>query len=206
MGNSKSHDLRIQDNKRPNMPAINETTLPLIATILAGFSVTLIAQVFTRSEANLDGKSPNVWFIVSLIALALSVPLFLHAVSFSIWAQAYNYLDLSEDSRGILDITEDWRFYIARLQRKWRKWHHAAIVTFYGGALLFDLGTGILLWYFIGRLAMLLFYAVTVLPLFYPLFLLLNKEKEIDKNVDKIKNAQAQQNPDQGQAQKAASK
>jgi hypothetical protein len=183
MVSAKPLDLRIANSYRPNMPAINETTLPLIATVLAGFSVTIIAQVFIRSEAYLDGKSPNDLLITGLILLSLSVPCFLNTVSFSIWAQSYNYLNLSEESRDILLITEGWPTYIARLQKKWRLWHQTAIVMFYVGSLLFDIGTGLLLLNFIGRLATFLFYGVSALPLIYSLYLLIKKEPDINLEV-----------------------
>src|SRR5579863_5815692 len=131
-------DTRILDPARPNMPAITETTLPLLATVLAGFAVVAITQVFTRPEANLAGSSPNGWLITGLIVLSASVPLLLNSAIFAVWGQGYSYIHLTDDSKPVLHIKEEWVTYIARLHKKWQIWHWTAAVTFYAGSLIFD--------------------------------------------------------------------
>ena len=170
---------RLPNPDQPNKPEVSGTTFPLLATVLAGFAVTIVIQLFTRDEAKVNGHSPNWLFITGLTVLALSVPLFLHTAAFAMWSQTYNYAQLNEDSRIILNIQENWDTYIARLEKKWALWYNAAFWTFNASMFLFDAGSGILLWNFMGWPIAILFWIASVAPLIMTFILLPRKERSI---------------------------
>jgi hypothetical protein len=100
---------RSRDPRRheyPNYPEVSGTTLPLLATVLAGFAVTIIIQL-TLSPGGTGGLA--VLAEVSLVAFLLSLLAFLSATAFAVNAQANNYLpfvDLSDTTRQFMQIDD----------------------------------------------------------------------------------------------------
>lgn len=139
-----------QNLARPNQPEVTGTNLPLLSTVLAGFSLTIIATLFTRPDAHLADKTANHPLINALTFLAVAIPFYVSATVFAMWGQAYKYLDLTQDTRAAINIQEAADAYIFRVFRRWRMWHRAAISAFYLGTLCFLIGICILLKLFIG--------------------------------------------------------
>jgi hypothetical protein len=168
---------------QPNMPEITKTTLPLLSTVLAGFSMLIIVQLFIRPDANQFSSPPNYGLVVGLIVLTISVPAFIASSIFGVWGQAYNYQYLTKDVREVVPITETGEAlatYITHLKIKWQNWHKSATGAFACGTIALIGGTATLLWTFIGPLASLPFLGMIVLSLILGLWLR-NKDSKLEK-------------------------
>lgn len=133
----------------PNFPEVSGTSLPLLATVLAGFAVTIIVQLLLQPEV-LEGPLTGV--TVALIGFLLATLCFLSSTVFAINAQASNYLgflDIGQEGARLLAI-EDRGDWIRRVERRWRVYHVAAIYSFYGGLLLLLVGINLVVWFFAG--------------------------------------------------------
>jgi O-antigen/teichoic acid export membrane protein len=113
----------------------------------------IIVQLFTQQGAKEAWPLLKPGLSVALMFLAGSVPWLLIATFCSIWGQAYNYLTLTEDMTPVLGIgptDSNWPEYLRDVKTKWQAWHKAAISAFKIGTLTFVVGTGLLIWTFIG--------------------------------------------------------
>jgi hypothetical protein len=168
----------------PNQPEITKTTLPLLTTVLAGFAMTIIVQLFIRNDAR-ETWPPHLGLFLGLMFLAVSVPLFMSATIYAIWGQQYTYHHLTQEVREILNIDldiKDLHKHGRELNAKWHMWHMAAITMFTVGVITFALGTGILLLTFIGIVTATLFF-LTIGVAFFCGYLLRRKGKRIDKPI-----------------------
>ena len=148
----------------PNYPEVSGTTLPLLATVLAGFAVTIIIQL-TLSPAGAGGLA--VLAEVSLVAFLLSLLAFLSATAFAVNAQANNYLpfiDSSDTTRQFMQI-DDPDAWLQRIERRWQVYHRATLFSFYGGVILLLGGVNLLLWEYAGTLVAVLFLVTAVASL-----------------------------------------
>ena len=136
---------------RPNLLEVTQTTLPLLSTVLAGFSVTIMVELITQPEAGQTCGLLN----VGLTLLAVSVPLFLSSTIFSVWGQSYNYLILTPDVKEIMNFDlhdqSQWKNYLDASHTIWQKWHTSALILYYIGLLAFIAGIDLLLWKYIGK-------------------------------------------------------
>jgi hypothetical protein len=147
---------RRQKHEYPNYPEVSGTTLPLLATVLAGFAVTIIVQLVLSPEGadSLPGSTN-----VALAAFLLSMLAFLSATAFAVNAQANNYLpftNLSDTTRRFMQI-DDPDAWLHRIERRWRVYHLATLIAFYSGVILLLGGVNLILWEYAGILIALLF-------------------------------------------------
>lgn len=153
-----------QRHEYPNYPEVSGTTLPLLATVLAGFAVTIIVQL-TLSPTGPGGLA--MLAEVALIAFLLSLLAFLAATAFAVNAQANNYLpfiDLSDTTRQFMQI-DDPDAWLQRIERRWQVFHRATLFSFYAGVILLLGGVDLMLWEYAGTLVAVLFLATTVASL-----------------------------------------
>jgi hypothetical protein len=146
----------------PNFPEVSGTSFPLLSTVLAGFSVTIIVQLMVRPD---PGEPLPAREVAALIAFLLAVLVLLASTTFSVNAQAHNYLpflDLGDAAARRLRIDDltDW---LERLERRWYMFHVAALATFYAGVLLLLLGLNLVVWVYLGTGAAIIFLIAVVL-------------------------------------------
>lgn len=155
---------RRQRHEYPNFPEVSGTTLPLLATVLAGFAVTIIAQLVLSPES---GDSLSGIPLVALAAILLALLAFLSATAFAVNAQANNYLpfiDLSGEGKAFLDI-DDPAAWLRRIEQRWRVYHLATLIAFYSGVILLLGGINLMLWEFTSGTVALLFLLAAVFSL-----------------------------------------
>ena len=135
--------------RRPNLPAVTETSLPLIATVLMGFGVALVGI-----GAGKDFPTDK-WFIetreLASILLGAGSVVFLLCVLLSIWAQSHNYFALNEHAMRYLRIRDedlDANTILSRYLRPWADFHFYAVMAYYMGLASLLIGSGILFWPF----------------------------------------------------------
>lgn len=153
-----------QRHEYPNYPEVSGTTLPLLATVLAGFAVTIIVQL-TLSPTGPGGLA--MLAEVALIAFLLSLLAFLAATAFAVNAQANNYLpfiDLSDTTRQFMQI-DDPDAWLQRIERRWQVFHRATLISFYAGVILLLGGVDLMLWEYAGTLVAVLFLATAAASL-----------------------------------------
>lgn len=131
-----------------NAPSITETTMPLLTTVLAGFSVTLIAISTGDNFPSITCRwlpfEPTTTVVAALF-LTMGVLLFLFSTFACIHAQAYNYFALTNEARAAWQIKEaDKDHYIVQ----WSKWYIRAVISGDVGVVLFLCAAGILFWPF----------------------------------------------------------
>ena len=163
---------------RPNLPEITSTTLPLLATVLAGFAVTIIATLLTQPDVSKIWPLPNPFW--GLVLLAISAPFLLTSAFFGVRAQAYSYLNLTLDVQKFLkldDPTFNFHDYLERIYKKWLLWYGAADFAFFLGLLTFVGGTGFLLWNYIGLVGVLIFLTIIILAIGSGIWLQLKENK-----------------------------
>jgi hypothetical protein len=135
--------------QQPNSPEVSGTSFPLLSTVLAGFSVTIAAQLILRPDAS-DDMPLRV--MIALVALLTSALLFLSSIGFALNAQANNYLpflELGETGRRLLDVKDHTRW-IIRIERRWKVFHTAAFATFAGGVALLLSALNLMVWVHVG--------------------------------------------------------
>jgi hypothetical protein len=123
--------------------------LPLLATVLAGFSASTVIALLLSTSVDVRGARANTPIQVALALLSVSVLVLLAATSFAVWGRAYDYGSLTKETREILKITaqgEALELYFLALHREWSFWHRAASVAYYLGVALFVVGKGLLLY------------------------------------------------------------
>lgn len=143
-------------NDVPNFPEVSGTSFPVLATVLAGFAVTIAAQLILRPDAGaeLPGR-----VVLAIGAFLLSTLALLFSTVFAINAQARNYLpflDLSESGRELMDV-DDLDRWIISIERKWYIYHWATLVAFYSGAALLLAGINLIVWVFVGAALAIMF-------------------------------------------------
>jgi hypothetical protein len=148
--------------QQPNSPEVSGTSFPLLSTVLAGFSVTIAAQLILRPDASED---MSLRVTVALVALLTSALLFLSSIGFALNAQANNYLpflELGETGRRLLAIDDHARW-IIRIERRWKVFHTAAFATFAGGVALLLSALNLMVWVHVGRgMALVLLAAIAI--------------------------------------------
>jgi amino acid transporter len=156
MTNDARRPPRRQKHEYPNFPEVSGTTLPLLATVLAGFAVTIIIQLVLSPEG---ADSLPVLTEVALAAFLLALLAFLSATAFAVNAQANNYLpftDLSDTTRQFMQI-DDPDTWLQRVERRWHVYHLATLIAFYSGVILLLGGVNLILWEYAGTLIAALF-------------------------------------------------
>lgn len=146
-GNTSLDKIFVGKPDHPTMPEAVGTTMPLLATVLAGFALTVVLQLADGREADaskFEAGSVD-WFMT--LSFALSVPVLLLSAVFALWAQTYNYLSilsLDDTSRNVMDIPKPVQEasksnveYYKTVQRRFDFWRKAATVAYYAGILLF---------------------------------------------------------------------
>jgi hypothetical protein len=140
------------DNHRreyPNYPEVSGSTLPLLATVLAGFAVTIIVQIALAPGTSNDLPRR---MLVGLAGFLLSTVLLLSSAVFAINAQANNYLpflDISERSAHWMQVS-DTGAWLHAMERRWRTYHVATLLTFYAGVVLVLISIGLTIWHYVG--------------------------------------------------------
>jgi hypothetical protein len=137
------------DNEVPNFPEVSGTSFPVLATVLAGFAVTITVQILL-----LPGSTGDLsWQVtVGLAAFLLSTLALLLATIFAINAQARNYLpflELGDAGRHLLNV-DDVTTWITRIERQWYIYHWAALCAFYSGIGLVLAGINLIIWEYAG--------------------------------------------------------
>ena len=153
-----------QKNEYPNFPEVSGTTLPLLATVLAGFAVTIILQILLSPDAS--GDIPRIT-LVALIAFLLSLLAFLSSTAFAVNAQANNYLpfiDMTDTGKKFLgvDQTDTW---LERIERRWHIYHMAGLIACYSGVVLLLAGVNLILWEYAGVVIASVFLVATLASL-----------------------------------------
>jgi hypothetical protein len=136
-------------NDVPNFPEVSGTSFPVLATVLAGFAVTIAVQLILRPDGAdaLPGR-----IVLAIGAFLLSTLALLFSTVFAINAQARNYLpflDLSDAGRDLMnvgDLTE----WVIGIERQWYIYHWATLFAFYSGTILLLTGINLIVWVFIG--------------------------------------------------------
>jgi hypothetical protein len=156
----------------PNAQEVTKTALPLLSTVLAGFAVTISAQLAILPGASQGAVHPRHLLAAVVIILACSVPFFLAAATFAVWGQGYSYIILTGDNWVILGVDEKlrndtikWADYLNKCHRAWLCWHRAAINAYQLGLIVFCGGVVAFLNDLIGVLAGILFGVVASLCL-----------------------------------------
>ncbi len=140
---------RPENRVPPIVPAVTTDSLPLLATVLAGFSASTVVALLLSTSVDVRGAQANAPVQLALALLSASVLVLLAATSFAVWGRAYDYRSLTKETREILKITaqgEALELYFLALHREWSFWHRAASVTYYLGLALFVVGKGLLLY------------------------------------------------------------
>ena len=148
---SSARGSRPPNPHRPNLLEVTGTTMPLLSTVLAGFSVTIIVELLTQTEAGQCGTPLN----IGLTLLAISVPFFLSSTIFSVWGQSYNYLILTKDVKEIMNFThsaQEWKNYLDASHTIWQKWHTSTILFYYIGLIIFISGIDLLIYKYVGNI------------------------------------------------------
>ena len=140
---------RLEHPVPPLVQAVTTDSLPLLATLLAGFPASTVIPLLLSTGVDILGAKANTAIQIALTLLSLSILAFLAATSFAVWGRAYDYRHLTKEAREILNITaqgEDLERYILTLHREWHFWHRAAAIAYSLGLLAFLLGKGLLLY------------------------------------------------------------
>jgi hypothetical protein len=151
-------------NDVPNFPEVSGTSFPVLATVLAGFAVTIAVQLILRPDGAdaLPGR-----IVLAIGAFLLSTLALLFSTVFAINAQARNYLpflDLSDAGRNLMnvgDLTE----WVIGIERQWYIYHWATLFAFYSGVALLLAGLNLIVWVFVGPLLAAIFLAAVVMSL-----------------------------------------
>jgi hypothetical protein len=125
---------------RTNLREVSKTTLPLLSTVLAGFTITITLQFINRLS--------NIVVFIAAIFLSVSIILFLTSTIYAIWAQSYDYgAMLTPDMRDILKIKdEELDNYMGRVFRYWQFWHKATFYTFLIGVMALLISVILITW------------------------------------------------------------
>jgi hypothetical protein len=150
-------DPKISSPSLPNMLDLSGTTLPLISTVLAGFSLTIIVT----AASVLSSLSYKNAVTSGLVVLTVNVPILLFSTTAAIRSQAFSYRYLmSQDVLDVIGITKaDLRARIPGWHTRWYRWYLAGVLSYYLGLVLFALGMDIIVWAIINRWAGILFIA-----------------------------------------------
>jgi hypothetical protein len=132
--------------KKPNETESTKTTLPLLATVLAGFSVTIIAQLLIQPHIEQVWPITNYLLFLGLLLLAFAVLFLLASTVFAIFAQPHDFTVLSEK-----ELKQGDRAFLSRELALWKLYHRAAVNAFKLGVLAFAIGTVILYWNYLGN-------------------------------------------------------
>jgi hypothetical protein len=133
----------------PLVPAVTTDSLPLLTTLLAGFSASTVVALLLSTSVDVRGADADPAIQISLALLSASVLVFLAATSFAVWGRAYDYRPLTKEARELLRITahgDELERYFLALHREWAFWHRAAAVASGLGVALFLAGKGALLY------------------------------------------------------------
>jgi hypothetical protein len=137
--------------EEPNLPEVSGTSFPLLATVLAGFAITIAVQLIIRTDAADDLA---VRLVSAIAVFLISTLLFITSIVFAVNAQAHNYLpfiDLGASAHRLLNVrADDTAGWIRVIHRRWEIFHVAALISFYGGILLLLAGVNLIVWEFVG--------------------------------------------------------
>ena len=128
----------------PNVGQLTGTTVPLVATVLAGFSVGMLAQVaMLQKNAWTEGLYA---LLVWEIGLVIFVPFLIASALMGAWGQSYDttsILALPDTLRAHLyeGLRGDVKEYVEVMHDRWAFWHDRAIYMFYIGQAAFVVGT-----------------------------------------------------------------
>jgi hypothetical protein len=145
---------------QPNGPEVSGTSFPLLATVLAGFAITIAVQLILQPA---DDASTRV--TIALVSFLLSTLLFLSSIGFALNAQANNFLpflDIGPTGRQLLHI-DDRSSWIRGMVKRWVVFHAAAMIAFYVGIALLLAGVNLIVWVFVnGWIALILLTAILI--------------------------------------------
>jgi hypothetical protein len=133
----------------PLVQAVTTDSLPLLATLLAGFSASTVVALLLSTSIDVRGGEADAPIQIALALQSLSILALLAATSFAVWGRAYDYRHLTKEAREILNITaqgDELERYFLALHREWQFWHRAAAVAYCLGLTSFLLGKGLLLY------------------------------------------------------------
>jgi hypothetical protein len=154
----------------PNRQQITKTALPLLATVLAGFAVTVSAQVLYLTGVNAIQSPTHRATLIGLILITTSIPFLLASTIYSIWADASSYQHLNPDTLKVLGIKYtmeelEVKGYFTEQEHRWHRWYQSAVWSYYVGTALFVVGVCIDLANLLGPWALMLFIFATVISL-----------------------------------------
>jgi hypothetical protein len=154
----------LYDHDVPNFPEVSGTSFPVLATVLAGFAVTIAVQLILRPDpaSDLPGR-----VLVALGALLLATLLLLLSTVFAINAQARNYLpflDMSDTTARRLSVA-DTDVWLQHVERQWHVYHVETLSAFYGGVILLLASINLLVWIYVDSLLAVMFLMATLLSL-----------------------------------------
>jgi hypothetical protein len=172
-----------QNSDQPNLPEVAGTSFPQLTAILAGFATTIAVQLIIRPEDS--AAIPQITQFAILVMLGATL-LFISSVIFAINAQAHNYLpflELGTTGRELFGIS-DFDGWIERVVRRWKSFHRASIITFYGGIALLLGGVNLIVWEFIGLALALAFLILVTLSVVLTTVITMRSYREVaDDNV-----------------------
>lgn len=131
----------------PNMFEVVGTTIPLLATILAGFAVTVCVQVVPQDSVRLTREPTGT--AIGFTVLLTSAVLFLASAFFAAWAQAHNSKAVDKvfeevHSEKFTKSSQDWEIYRLTRWAIFRVWYRATTIIFSTALVAFVVGLGLI--------------------------------------------------------------
>jgi hypothetical protein len=160
--------------EQPNGPEVSGTSFPLLATVLAGFAITIAVQLILQP---VDDSPTRV--TIALVSFLLSTLLFLSSIGFALNAQANNFLpflDIGPTGRQLLHV-DDRSGWIRGMVKRWVVFHAAAMISFYVGIALLLVGVNLIVWVFVGGWIALILLAAILINLAVVIYLQRNAEQ-----------------------------
>lgn len=141
-----------QPPKRPNVYSATGSTIPMLATVLLGFSVAILGIAWAMPFPDLMWDFCFVELTTKQLSsglLGLSCLLFLFATTAAIHAQSFNYFDMSNSAQENIRLLlkrsgQDETHYIQACMDSVGKWHGVAVRLFDFGLFMLFIGAGTL--------------------------------------------------------------
>jgi hypothetical protein len=126
--------------RAPNDRELAASVIPLLSTVLAGFAVTVLAQL-TAASSPPAGTPEKPGALATAVALGAAVPLLLGAALFAAWSVAYDWRRDTASNQSGDDALKRQRLEWERERIAYYTWSRRLIL---GGSALFDVGATIL--------------------------------------------------------------